>query len=87
MNQIFFSQDQVLEVDLHRMELWEANQTLTNVIMQASNSIREIVVIHGYHQGTKLMNFVRYEFKHKRIKNKFIGLNNGRTSLILGEGR
>lgn len=65
------------------MEVWQANLKLNELIRQVSDTVKEIVVIHGYHHGTELMKFVRYEFKDKRIKAKYVGLNNGRTSLIL----
>lgn len=78
-----FSKDQVLEVDIHKMDVWQAMNYLERLVTWTPSNIKEIVVIHGYHSGTTLLKMVRHEFKHKRIQRKFLSLNQGRTSLIL----
>lgn len=45
--------------------------------------IMEVVVIHGYRKGQVLLNMVRKEFKHPRIKQKVIPLNKGITLLLV----
>lgn len=83
MENYFFKDDEILTVDLHHMREWEAIIYLNNIIQMAPNNIREIVVIHGYHNGMKLLNMVRKEYKNSRIKKKLLSLNQGVTNLIL----
>lgn len=87
MENYFFKDDEILTVDLHYMREWEAVLYLNKIMQIAPNSVREIVVIHGYHNGLKLLNMVRKDYKNPRIKKKFISLNQGVTSLILKEER
>lgn len=83
MRDILLNPDQIIEVDLHEMPLWEAKLVLEDTVTQAPDYVKEIVVIHGYHKGQVLMKMVREEFKHKRVKGKHIGMNNGVTVLLL----
>lgn len=78
-----FSKEQVLEVDIHNMDVWQASTYLERLVTWIPSSIKEIVVIHGYQSGTALLKMVRNEFKHNRVQRKFLSLNQGRTSLIL----
>ena len=78
-----FKQNEILKVDLHRMRVWEAWLYLDRNVSFAPKEIKEIVVIHGYHSGTKLLDMVRKEYQNKRVKRKFLSLNQGVTSLIL----
>ena len=83
MENYFFKDDEILTVDLHYMREWEAVLYLNKIMQITPNSVHEIVVIHGYHNGLKLLNMVRKDYKNPRIKKKFISLNQGVTSLIL----
>ena len=78
-----FKQDEVLEVDLHHMKVWEAWMHLDKCVSTASSKVKEVIVIHGYHNGTTLLNMVRNDFDNKRVTKKFLSLNKGVTSLIL----
>ena len=78
-----FKENEIMLVDLHNMKLWEATLYLTNVVADAPQEIKEIVVIHGYHNGKILLNMVRKDFVNNRVKRKVLGLNQGITSLIL----
>lgn len=82
MRNIFLRPEQIIILDLHEMPLWEAELVLEDALEQAGEDIKEIEVIHGYHKGQVLQKMVR-EFKHKRIKGKHIGMNNGMTVLLL----
>jgi len=73
----------VIEVDLHNMEVWEAEMTLEEVVSNAAEETKEIIVIHGYRKGQAILNMVSKEFKHPGVFRKIIGFNNGITSLIL----
>ena len=43
-----------IEADIHGMRVLEAKRELETLIGRADKSIREIVVIHGYHGGSAL---------------------------------
>lgn len=77
------NKEEVLEVDIHKMKHWEAKYYLERLIVSVGQDIKEIIVIHGYHSGTSLLNLVRKELKSKRIKSRYLSLNQGITTLIL----
>jgi len=62
------SKENILEVDLHNMQVLEAKAHLELEIERALPEIKEIHVIHGYKKGQLILNMVRKEFKHKKIK-------------------
>lgn len=72
-----------IEADIHGMRVLEAKRELETLIGRADKSIREIVVIHGYHGGSALKNMVRSELLHPRIQQKILSLNQGETTLLL----
>ena len=72
-----------IEADIHGMRVLEAKRELETLIGRADKSIREIVVIHGYHGGSALKNMVRSELRHPRIQQKILSLNQGETTLLL----
>lgn len=78
-----FKKDEIMEVDLHKMRLWEAWIFLDHFVNNAPTNIKEIIVIHGYHNGTSMLKMVRQSYNNKRVKKKYLSLNNGVTSLIL----
>ena len=78
-----FKKDEIIKVDLHKMSGSEAIRYLDFLVETVPDGIKEIMVIHGYHSGTTLLNIVRNSYNNKRIKNKYISLNQGVTSLIL----
>lgn len=83
MNFTQFKKDEIVKVDLHEMSGIDARKCLDLIVETVPDTIKEIVVIHGYRGGTTLLNMVRYSYYNKRIKNKYISLNPGITSLIL----
>jgi len=78
-----FKKEEIMEVDLHKMKIWDVWNYLEYFVNNAPNNIKEIIVIHGYHGGTALLDMVRNHYKHRRIKKKFLSLNQGITSFIL----
>lgn len=66
-----------MEVDLHGMDVAFAKGYLKEIIEFTSD--KELLVIHGYKSGNKVMNMVQKDFKHKRIKRKIKSLNRGIT--------
>ena len=65
------------------MELLEATYHLEKLFETLPQHIKEVVVIHGYRKGQVLLNMVRKDFKHPRIKKKVIPINRGITLLYV----
>ena len=82
-NKFELTQDDVYEVDLHKMHTWEAKYYMERLLVKLDPKIKEVVVIHGYNNGTALRNVVRNELKSKRVKRWLVSLNAGITRLIL----
>ncbi len=72
-----------LTIDVHGMTVAEAKSALTNLLNSCDKSTHEIDVLHGYRGGTALLNFVRKEFKHKRLERRILSLNQGMTTLVI----
>lgn len=83
MDNYFYSKCEEVTVDLHNMGVWDAWNYLDRCISLAPKYTREIIVIHGYNNGTSLKNMVRKKYNNKRISSKFVSWNEGRTSLLL----
>ena len=80
---LFIPEEDKLEIDLHDMQVLEAEYYLDKFVSTAPANIKEIIVIHGYKKGQVLLNMVRNSFKHERIKEKVIPFNKGITLLFL----
>ena len=83
MNYTQFKKEEIAEIDIHNMSNFEAQRCLDFFIETLPKEIKEIIVIHGYHNGTKLLELIRYSYNNKRVKKKFLSLNRGITHLIL----
>ncbi len=80
---LFITDAERVTIDLHDMELLEATYYLEKLFETLSEDIKEVVVIHGYHKGQVLLNMVRKDFKHPRIKKKVVPMNKGITLLYV----
>ena len=60
-----------------------AGCTTDKLFETVPDDILEVVVIHGYRKGQVLLNMVRKDFKHPRIKQKVIPLNKGITLFLV----
>ena len=69
-------------IDLHEMTVLEARLALNHLLDSLSFRYDEVLVVHGYH-GHILMDYIRDEYDHKRIKKKKYTLNPGDTLLML----
>lgn len=56
-----------IEVDLHGAEAAEAKKKLQKLINSCPADITEIVVIHGYRNGTAIKDMIKRELHCKRI--------------------
>ena len=66
-----------MEVDVHGMDVKYAKGYLKDIIEYTTE--KELVVIHGYHTGNKVMAMVQKDFCHKKLKRKIKSLNRGIT--------
>ena len=73
------------EIDIHGLTEQEAIKALERFIVSCDKSVKEIIVIHGYHSGNILKNMVRSSIKlrSKRIKRRKHSMNQGETILEL----
>ena len=72
-----------LQVDIHGMTSAEAKKSLERLLSSIKDpTIKEVLVIHGYHNGNVLKNMVR-KLKHPCIKQRVLSLNNWETTLVL----
>lgn len=69
-------------LDLHGKTLEEAKSDLLHTLNSLDIFYKGVLVIHGYHKGTVLKNFVRNNFEHKNIYKK-IKVDASRTVLLL----
>ena len=72
-----------IEADIHGMRCEEARRQLERLLNRAPSYITEIVVIHGCHGGTALLDMVRRDLHHPRIAARHLSMNNGQTTLVL----
>ena len=70
------------KIDLHGQTAESAKRLLSARLSQLPNDAAEVTVIHGFHNGTKLLETVR-NFKHYRIERKILGFNNGETIFMI----
>ncbi len=71
-----------LQIDLHGHTADSAKRQLDAALKHLAPDVREIKVIHGYHQGTSLREVVR-RYRHPKIERKLSGLNQGATIFVI----
>lgn len=69
-------------LDLHGQTLDEARASLINLLSHIDSNYSGILVIHGYHKGRVLKDFIRNTLKHNLIYKK-VNLDASRTILLL----
>lgn len=83
LDDLLIPEESKVTIDLHDMELLEARYYLDKLFETLPENILEVIVIHGYRKGQVLLNMVRKDFKHPRIKQKVIPLNKGVTLFLV----
>lgn len=73
------------EIDLHGYTVQDAKKHIEKTIATLDNNVKEIRLIHGYHSGDALKEFVRSRngIRSKRLKRKKYTMNQGETILEL----
>ena len=69
-------------LDLHGKTLEEARASLIHILSTIDTFYKGILVIHGYHKGRVLKDFIRENFNHDLVYKK-IKLDAARTILLL----
>lgn len=72
-----------ITVNLHDMPLIQAQREMNRILKTCPKDTDEIEVIHGYHNGDRILRYIRFELKNPRISKKILGLNNGVTVIEL----
>ena len=76
----------IISVDLHGKNTYQAKVTIDAQLRRVSAGIYRIRLIHGYHGGTALRDFIRSEYNnHPKIKRMLSSPDGGTTELILRE--
>ena len=70
------------KLDLHGLTLEEARASLINLLSNIDTNYDGILVVHGYHKGRVLKDYVRNNLKHPLIYKK-VKLDASRTILLL----
>ncbi len=69
-------------IDIHSMTKTEAKVAIDNYIDSMSGLCQEIEVIHGY-SSTILRDYVRKQYRHKKVGRKILTTNPGVTILTI----
>lgn len=84
MNELFLvSRENIIVVNLHDMQVLEAELELDRTIQTATGNIQAVVAIHGYRKGEAILNMIKYQYRNKRVIKKVPGSNRGITILLL----
>lgn len=75
--------NQKAEIDIHNMTHDQAKRYIIQFLNKVNGSVKEVSVIHGYTNGTVLLEMVQKGLKHPKIKAKVKSFNTGITILIL----
>ncbi|MCK5387740.1 MAG: Smr/MutS family protein [Candidatus Izimaplasma sp.] len=75
----------MVEIDIHGYVEYDAIKLLEKFIISCDSSVKEILVIHGYHSGNVLKEMVRdsNKLRSKRIRRRKPTMNQGETILEL----
>ena len=76
----------VITADLHGKNTYQAKVTIDALLRRATAGTYRLRIIHGYHGGTALRDFVREEYvRHPKVKRLIISPDGGTTELVLRE--
>lgn len=76
----------ILTTDLHGKNTYQAKIAVDALLRRAGNGTYRIRLVHGYHGGTALRDFLRSEYaKHPKVKRLILSSDGGATELVLRE--
>ena len=72
------------EIDVHGLTVEQTRIAIDARLKRCKGDVYRLRVIHGYHGGTALREFVRTHYRNlPKVKRIELGLNQGETDLIL----
>ena len=75
-----------LTVDLHGKNTYQAKVAIDAMLRRAKAGTYRIRVVHGYHGGTALRDFIRTEYgRHPKVRRLLPSSDGGATELVLRE--
>ena len=79
-------QSGTLTVDLHGKNTYQAKVTVDAMLRRARAGTYRIRLVHGYHGGTALRDFIRAEYgRHPKVLRLLPSSDGGTTELVLRE--
>jgi hypothetical protein len=76
-----------ITIDIHGYTVDEAKREIERTIAKSDKNVTEIVVIHGYHGGSRLKDLIQNPngIRSNRIRRRKYTMNQGETILELYE--
>lgn len=75
----------IVTVDLHGRNTYQAKITI-DAALRRSAGVYRLHLIHGFHGGTALRDFIREEYsRHPKVKRLALSPDGGSTDLVLRE--
>ena len=75
-----------LTVDLHGKNTYQTKITVDAMLRRAKAGTYRIRLVHGYHSGTTLRDFIRTEYgNHPKVRRIMLSPDGGATELVLRE--
>jgi len=75
-----------LVADLHGKTTYQAKVTVDALLRRASAGTYRLRLVHGFHGGTALRDFIRTEYgRHPKVKRLILSSDGGATELVLRE--
>ena len=76
----------ILRLDLHGKNTYQTKVAVDALLRRSGNGTYRIQLIHGYHGGTALRDFLKLEYAgHPKVKRVSLSPDGGTTELILRE--
>ena len=76
----------IVSIDLHGRNTYQTKIAVDAALRRANSGTYRLRLIHGYHGGTELRDFIRAEYgKHPKVKRLLLSPDGGATDLILRE--
>ena len=76
----------IVELDLHGCSVYQAEVAVDAALRRAKGGTYRLRLIHGYHRGPELQQFLRKKYKnHPKVLRLELGLNPGVTEFVLRE--
>ena len=76
----------IVTLDLHGRNTYQAKISIDAALRRAGGETYRLRLIHGYHSGTALRDFIRAEYsRHPKVKRLLLAPDGGATELVLRE--